>query len=294
MLIGIQQQVAKLSVAGPPSFPPPPPPEDVSSPPPPVDHMYETTPALKKKELSQDSCQSQEKEAPKPAATVTNTTLKDDWTPGYDVVSKPKKKTRIATSSQKSPSVNEPSPTSPLDLVKDSRVKSKLFERAPHLYEAVSDNFGAPDEPGQGSGRPKNILVPMRHTHIYESADEIQSKVQVRPKSHIPSRKRPPPPPPDVTTPTKSDGGLPAAAAAEQANLPNRPKPSPDNNKIASPVAEIVSNPMSYLGTDLAGKKLMVDIHQEGEEEGREPRFLFSKGHSSSFIRVSLRKFDAK
>ena len=284
VMICIQQQAARLSAVGPPSFPPPPPPEDAPSPTA-LDHMYEMTPALIKKEASQDPCEGHGKEATRPAATVTNDGLEDDFVPGYDVVSKPKKKKKSSTnasSTQTSPLANEQSPTSPLNLVKDNRVKSTIIERAPHLYEAVSDSFGAPEEPGRN--RPKNIVVPMRHTHIYESADDIQPKV--RPKSRLPSRKRPPPPPPTATTPDTSAPSI----AAEQTNLPSvRPKVTP-TNKMSSPVAELVSSPMSYLGADLAGKKLTVDIQSDqGEDnvEGKEPRFLFNKGHSSSFIRVS-------
>lgn len=288
VLICIQQQAARLSAAGPPSFPPPPPPEDPSSPTP-VDHMYEMTPALKKKEASQDPSESQGSEPTRPPPT--NNTLEDDFTPGYDVVSKPKKRKKSSPNSsnaQVSPLESElSSPTAnfPLNLVKDNRIKSAIIERAPHLYEAVPDSFGKPDK--AGGNRPKNIAVPMRHTHIYESADDIQPKV--RPKSRLPSKKRPPPPPPSATTPTKAD----APSIAEQANpipsVPVRPRVNP-TNKISSPVAELVSSPMSYLGADLAGKRLTVDVQSDqGEDnaEGKEPRFLFNKGHSSSFIRVS-------
>ena len=314
----VQTQVARFSMAGPPSFPPPPPPppSEFSPSPPPEDHMYEVPPALSKlRQLSQEP--PQEQSDTKAAAKVPVTTVPvdsklddDGWTPGYDVISKPKKgkkpvpgsgspkpprkqKSLPAESDQTPPFLPPPAQQQPMLLVKEERAKSSqstVFERPPHLYEVVPDNVLL-DETGQRA-RPTTVLVPMRRTHIYESAEEAQK--QVRPKSRIPPRtKRPPPAPPGAFTPTKAGGNLPSIAT-DQVDSSNgvvvQPRANTNNhNLVPSPVKEIVSNPTSYLGTNLSGKRMTVDIQQPDEkEEVKEPVFLFSKGHSSCFIRVRL------
>ena len=292
--LDVEQQRARLSVVGPPSFPPPPPPEEVS-PPPQEDHMYETPPALVKSSLAPDPTQEHHharEDVKAPPTCTAGENLKDDFIPGYDVVSNPKsgggkpakppplKQTSAAENS------NPQSLPPPVDMYKDERAKltcSAIIPRSPHLYEAVPDEMFGADE----NARPASIAIP-RRVHLYESPSEVHKKMRRDP----PPKKRPPPPPP--TAVTKPDHNIPNVAT-EQVDSPNevvRPKP---NNALVSPVTEIVSNPTAYLGTDLAGKKLTVDIQydveeEEEEEEGeaREPRFLFHKQHCSNFIHVSL------
>ena len=295
--LDVEQQRARLSDVGPPSFPPPPPPQD-NSPLPPQDHMYETPPALMQTKPQQDSLQEHDtKQTSKPpVAAPSDEKIKDDWTPGYDVVSNPKK-VKSAKCSPDSPLKNSPPEESAQQLSPSMQLKigdrtktcrSTVFVRSPHLYESVPDDRfeNSADE----CARPKTILVPMR-SHIYESPDEVRKKVRKKP----PPKKRPPPPPPtNVTTPTKTDNNVPmiATGPAEQVDPPTppaRPK-SNVNNALTSPVAEIVSNPVSYLGADLGGKRLTVDFQydmKDDEKDAKEPKFLFNKGHSSSFIRVS-------
>ena len=297
----VEQQRVKLSDVGPPSFPPPPPPQD-SSALPPQDHMYETPPALMQAKPPQDSSQRHDKKqattCKPPVPAPSGEKLKDDWIPGYDVVSNPQKDKSAKCSptasnvwTPDSPLKNSPpeetaqlSPS--MQLKRDDRTKacrSTVIVRPPHLYEAVPDDLfeGAPDE----CARPKTIVVP-RRSHIYESPDEVRRKTRKKP----PPRKRPPPPPPpaNVTTPTKTD--LVEQVDSHVPTTPAQPKPNA-NTTLTSPVVEIVSNPISYLGTDLGGKRLTVDFQydvKDDEKETREPKFLFNKGHSSSFIRVSL------
>ena len=304
-------------MTGPPSFPPPPPPSEFSPSPPPEDHMYEVPPALSKlRQLSQEPPQEQSDtkaavKVPVSTAPVDSKLDDDGWTPGYDVISKPKKKGKKPVpgsgspkpprkqkslpveSDQTPPFLPPPAQQQPMLLVKEERAKSSqltMFERPPHLYEVVPDNV-LPNETGQRA-RPKTVLVPMRHTHIYESAEEAQK--QVRPKSRIPPRtKRPPPAPPGAFTPTKACENLPSIAT-DQVDSSNgvvvQPRANTNNhNLVPSPVKEIVSNPTSYLGINLSGKRPTMDIQQPDEkEEVKEPVFLFSKGRSSCFIRVRL------
>ena len=150
-------------------------------------------------------------------------------------------------------------------LMKDEHAKSSstsAIKRHPHFYDPVD-----PD-----SEKKLGPTTPTRRPHIYESADEVtqhgsfqQHKVK---KRTLPSN-----------TTSASSGVLRSQQDRNQTGM--------------DPVAELVSNPTSYLGTNLASKRLTVDlqcaadVNGEEREREREPIFLFKKGHSSSFIRVS-------
>ena len=235
---------------------------------------------------------------------TNNDKLDDDWTPGYDVVSKPKngKSTKNSTAKltkqsllthQSLPEHSLPEgadqqPSSPLaGLYKDERAKfsrSTVTPRSAHLYEAVSDEVLESNRAAEAA-RPASIAVP-RRSHIYETPSEVRKKM----RRNTP-KKRPPPSPP--THKTKPDNSVPIVATTPDKDSNGHPKTDP-YSALSTPVSEIVSNPISYLGPDLAGKRLTVDIqYNEGEDEEKEsnePIFLFNKGHSSSFIRVSFYK----
>ena len=348
MSLDVEQQRARLSIVGPPSFPPPPPPpppaEQLSSTPP-ENHMYETPPALMKSQSVKEPSSQARKEGGKPPAVpppASNDGEDEEITlPGYDALTKPKKssvksKKGISADLERSPPTKQrsvpevvagggsdaPPLLSPLgNMYRDRRAKlasSTVIPRSPHLYEAVSDDFfegtnrASTEEATATASRPATIVVVPRHAHIYESADEVRSKMN-KTRRKASSKKRPPPPAPPTTTTaaaatnaTKPDDAVPNAAAnsATKDVIDGPSGPSPRRSAVVtgnsatsltSPVTELVANPTSYLGTDLlGGKKLTVDIQYDvtGEEETEqetmsEPRFLFHKGHTSNFIRVS-------
>ena len=309
----VEQQRARLSMVGPPSFPPPPPPQDPSSSPPPLDHTYETPPTLLKSRSTEEAPRAR-KEPVKPLPTATFATdgdVEDEITPGYDVIARPKRnrdksgKKGSGANGKKLPPVKQRSfpeysserlqpPSSACALYKDENAKSArttCISRSPHLYEAVLDDFVVENSPlSAESAHPSKVAV-HRPSHIYESPDDVRK--QVRPKGT--AKKRPPPPAPP-TSAAKPDNAPPIVTTetTDGTDPPNgaisRNSQNSDSN-MASPVAEIVSNPLSYLGANMAGKRLTVDIQynvdEEEERESNEPKFLFNKGRLSHFIPVS-------
>lgn len=295
--LDVEHQRARLSVVGPPSFPPPPPPPKPLSSSPPEDHMYETPPALVQMKSVPDStqCHAAEENTQPPTSSDK---LEDDWTPGYDIISNPKNRKSAKKPAAKLPTKLSPStkqalpesqghpPSSPLSgLYKDERAKlssSTVASRSPHLYEAVLDEVLESNRAEAAAPRPASIAVP-RRSHIYETPSEVRKKLRRKTP-----KKRPPPAPPIDTT--KPDHSVPIAATELDEESNGQPKDG-SYDALSTPVSEIVSNPISYLGPDLAGKRLTVDIQynlgEEEEKESNEPKFLFKKGHSSSFIRVS-------
>ena len=308
----VEKQRARLSLTGPPSFPPPPPPQDPSSSPS-LGHTYETPPAtLAKKSSEEGTSRIHKPPAKLPAFTgasfASDADIEDELTPGYDVVSKPKinrekKPLGADLTINKTPPTKQrslpdhsslqPSPTgSPLH--RDGRAKSarsNFIPRSPHLYEPVDDILET-KRLAHGAAKPPAIVIP-RRSHIYESAEEVKKKICQKGPT---SRKRPPPPAPPVSA-AKVDNGVPSVTTqtaddSDSANgVVQRRTAATSSNNIASPVAELVNNPMTYLGTNMAGKRLTVDIQydvdEEEERESSEPKFLFNKGRISHFIHVS-------
>ena len=309
----VKQQSVRLSMVGPPSFPPPPPPEDASSSPP-LGHTYEAPPTLANGRCTGDATPKVPKEPAKPpptAAFAIDDDIEDERTPGYEIVTRVKKSRAKSAkkSSRVDAPVNESPPTKQRSLPEDivaglkpplpapalfkdvnakSSARSAVTQRSPHLYEAVSDDVIESNRPNQPL---PNVAVP-RCSHTYETLEDVK---KARPTKGRPltTKKRPPPPAP----PTKPDNGPPIAETTDGAtDLPTsgvaRRSALNSSSSIVSPVTEIVSNPMSYLGANMAGKRLTVDIQydadEEEERETNEPKFLFTKGRLSHFIPVSL------
>ena len=293
-LLDVQKEVARLSMVGPPSFPPPPPPPHSESPTPdkqPTEHMYEVPPALDEEKPLPRAKDSREKPQP-PAADE-----EDEWTPGYDVIAKPKKKPKDSSAPPRGPKPILKQKSVPAESEKPVRLapkpqvrsaQSAVIERPPHLYETVPETMS---EGAENIAQPKSVLVPMRHTHIYEMPDQ---PVKPRPKSRLPPKNRPPPTPPGKTPPKTVTNGLGSndTDRGDVSSSGQRPPP-----KLASPMTDA-----THLGANLPGKRLTVDIQYPGGggdsggvagggggklASGEEPVFLFSKDHSSSFIRVS-------
>ena len=318
----VKQQSVRLSMVGPPSFPPPPPPEDASSSPP-LGHTYEAPPTLANGRCTEDATPKVPKEPVKPPPTAVfsiDDDIEDEITPGYEIVTRvkksraksAKKSSRVEAPVKKSPPTKQRSlpediaaglkPPLPAHvLFKDENAKSSapsaVIPRSPHLYEAVSDDVIESNRLAAESSRPlPNVAVPSC-SHTYETLDDVKNSRKARPTKGRPSttKKRPPPPAP----PTKPDNGPPIVttettdgATDPPTNGVARRSALNSSSSIASPVTEIVSNPMSYLGANMAGKRLTVDIQYdadgEEERESNEPKFLFTKGRLSHFIPVSL------
>ena len=304
----LEKQRARLSLTGPPSFPPPPPPPDTALSSPPLDHTYEAPPRpFKSKPSEEPSSRARKPPAkPPPLSASFDADVEDEVTPGYDVVSKPKRAREKKTSSSElatnklSPNKQKSlpdhgslqlSPTA-FGMQKDERAKSArstYIPRSPHLYEAVPDEVLDSNRQTTESARASAIVVP-RHAHIYESPEEVRKKVRRKGPT---SKKRPPPPAPPAT-PAKPDQAV-STVTSDNGDSPNgtaqlRTAANTSASSMASPVTEIASNPMAYLSTNMAGKRLTVDIQYKEEEEERdskEPKFLFNKGRLSHFIHVS-------
>lgn len=319
----VKEQSARLSMVGPPSFPPPPPPQDPSSSPP-LEHTYEAPTAIAKSKSTEEAAPRAHKEPAKPPPTAVfsiDADLEDEITPGYEIVTRvkknraksAKKSSRVDTPVKKSPPSKQRSlpenstddlkpPLPPPALYKDenakSSVRSAVIPRSPHLYEAVSDDVIESNRLAAAeSSKPSSTVAIPRHSHTYETLDDVKNSKKARPtKGRLTAKKRPPPPAPPISG-AKPDSGLPIVTTETTdggSSPPNgvaQRSAVNSSSSLASPVAEIVSNPMSYLGANMAGKKLTVDIQYdadaEEEKESNEPKFLFNKGRLSHFIPVS-------
>ena len=259
---------------------------------------------------------------PPHSAVFTIDDVEDEVTPGYEIVTRVKnraksanKGSRVDAPVKKSPPTKQKSlpeditaglkpPLPPPVLYKDEKAKSPapsaVIARSPHLYEAVSEEVIESNRltVEAESSRPSSTVSVPRCSHTYETLDDVKNSKRPRPTKGRPStaKKRLPPPAPP-TSAAKQDSGSPNVTAemtngaADSPNGGVRRSALNSSSSIASPVAEIVSNPMSYLGANMAGKRLLVDIQydadEEEERETNEPKFLFNKGRSSHFIPVS-------
>ena len=301
-------RMARLSTAGPPSFPPPPPPLLTAASDPLngseeggiVDHTYEVPSDLLEGHTQVPNVLDLEVENPEREEGMFSP---DETKLGYEVVAtKNGVQNNVSASDVQMVFVDESSVQDTAQVQRPPHLYAVVPEmvegggegegggersvavpmRQPHLYEAVDSSKSQKSgqkkkEPemvegggeGEGGGE-RSVAVPMRQPHLYEAVDSSKSQ-----KS---GQKKKEPKFPQLKPKTKP----PPAPPPGKKPKPAEPALNPSHQQVSSPSQE--ANP-------LLGKRITV-AYREGDEAVEsvgvgQPLFLFPSSRSQRFIAVS-------